>query len=185
MANERETVDTAYAGDIIGIYDTGNFQIGDTITDRREPLFFEPLPTFPPELFAEARPKSSMQGKHFQKGVEQLAQEGAVQVYRNEYNEVIVGAVGQLQFEVFEYRIRNEYNTDLSMRKLDFSLTRWIKPEQLEDVRDAIDSRELLVYDRQGRPLLLFANQFTLNYFMQRHKKIELIDSFDIESELA
>ena len=108
FANERETVDEAYAGDIIGIYDTGNYQVGDTLTTTKEPLFFEPLPTFPPELFAMVMPKDTMKAKHFTKGVDQLAQEGAVQVYRTEYNEVILGAVGQLQFEVFEYRLKNE-----------------------------------------------------------------------------
>jgi len=96
FANERETVDEAYAGDIIGIYDTGNYQVGDTLTTTKEPLFFEPLPTFPPELFAMVMPKDTMKAKHFTKGVDQLAQEGAVQVYRTEYNEVILGAVGQL-----------------------------------------------------------------------------------------
>ena len=106
FANERETVDEAYAGDIIGIYDTGNYQVGDTLTTTKEPLFFEPLPTFPPELFAMVMPKDTMKAKHFTKGVDQLAQEGAVQVYRTEYNEVILGAVGQLQFEVFEYRLK-------------------------------------------------------------------------------
>ena len=89
MANERETVDLAYAGDIIGIYDSGNYQIGDTLTTSKETLYFEPLPTFPPELFARVTPMNTMKAKHFQKGVEQLAQEGAIQVYRNEYNEVI------------------------------------------------------------------------------------------------
>lgn len=106
FANERETVDEAYAGDIIGIYDTGNYQVGDTLTTTKEPLFFEPLPTFPPELFAMVMPKDTMKAKHFTKGVDQLAQEGAVQVYKTEYNEVILGAVGQLQFEVFEYRLK-------------------------------------------------------------------------------
>ena len=86
MANERETVDTAIAGDIIGIYDSGNYQIGDTLTTSKEKLFFEPLPTFPPELFMRVRPVDTMRAKHFQKGVDQLAQEGAIQIYKNEYN---------------------------------------------------------------------------------------------------
>ena len=110
MANERETVDVACAGDVIGIYDSGNYQVGDTLTNGSEKIFFEPLPTFPPELFMKVRPINTMKAKHFQKGVDQLAQEGAIQVYKNEYNEVILGAVGQLQFEVFEHRIKNEYN---------------------------------------------------------------------------
>ena len=118
MANERENVETAQAGDIIGIYDTGNFQIGDTLCTGKETIFFEPLPTFPPELFAMVAPKDTMKTKQFHKGVQQLAQEGAIQVYHNEYNEIYIGAVGQLQFEVFQYRLENEYNAPVRMTPL-------------------------------------------------------------------
>lgn len=184
MANERENVDTAFAGDIIGIYDTGNYQVGDTLTTTREPLFFEPLPTFPPELFAMVSPKDTMKVKQFQKGVEQLAQEGAVQVYHNAYNEIIIGAVGQLQFEVFEYRLKNEYNAEIRMNPLDFRLARWVEPEQEALVKDAIDSRCMLAYDRFERPIILFANDFTLNYFMERHKEIKLTEALDVTNSL-
>jgi len=181
MANERENVETAIAGDIIGIYDTGNYQIGDTLTTTKEELFFEPLPTFPAELFAMVSPKDTMKAKQFQKGVDQLAQEGAIQVYRNQYNEVIIGAVGQLQFEVFEYRLKNEYNAEIRMDRLDFSVVRWIKEGiSLDKVKDSIDSRQMLVFDHFERPLLLFANQFTLNYFQEKHEDIKLVEALDV-----
>ena len=183
MANERETVDKAYAGDVIGIYDTGTYQIGDTLTTKKEKLFFEPLPTFPPELFALVLPVNTMKAKHFQKGVSQLAQEGAIQVYHNEYNEIIIGAVGQLQFEVFEYRLKNEYNADIRMNQLDFQLARWVKSDDLERVKRLMDSRTMLVYDHFDRPLILFANQFTLNYFVERHDDIELVEALDVTEE--
>ncbi len=183
MANERETVDKAYAGDVIGIYDTGTYQIGDTLTTKKEKLFFEPLPTFPPELFALVLPVNTMKAKHFQKGVSQLAQEGAIQVYHNEYNEIIIGAVGQLQFEVFEYRLKNEYNADIRMNHLDFQLARWVKTDDLEKVKRLMDSRTMLVYDHFDRPLILFANQFTLNYFVERHDDIELVEALDVTDE--
>ena len=183
MANERETVDKAYAGDVIGIYDTGTYQIGDTLTTKKEKLFFEPLPTFPPELFALVLPVNTMKAKHFQKGVAQLAQEGAIQVYHNEYNEIIIGAVGQLQFEVFEYRLKNEYNADIRMNHLDFQLARWVKTDDLEKVKRLMDSRTMLVYDHFDRPLILFANQFTLNYFVERHDDIELVEALDVTEE--
>ena len=183
MANERETVDKAYAGDVIGIYDTGTYQIGDTLTTKKEKLFFEPLPTFPPELFALVLPVNTMKAKHFQKGVSQLAQEGAIQVYHNEYNEIIIGAVGQLQFEVFEYRLKNEYNADIRMNHLDFQLARWVKTDDLERVKRLMDSRTMLVYDHFDRPLILFANQFTLNYFVERHDDIELVEALDVTEE--
>ena len=181
MANQRENVEEAIAGDIIGIYDTGSYQIGDTLSTRKEPLFFEPLPTFPPELFALVTPKDTMKAKQFQKGVAQLAQEGAIQVYRNEYNEVIIGAVGQLQFEVFQYRLENEYNAKVRMDRLEFSLARWVETNSLEDVKDVLDSRTMLVFDHFDRPLILFANQFTLNYFAEKHQNIKLVEALDVK----
>ena len=181
MANERENVETAIAGDIIGIYDTGNYQIGDTLTTKKENIFFEPLPTFPPELFRKVAPKDTMKQKQFLKGVDQLAQEGAVQVYKNEFNEVIIGAVGQLQFEVFEYRLSNEYNAEIRMDMLDFSVAKWIEEDKVEEIKNKIDQRQLLLYDHYNRPLLLFANQFTLNYFMEKNPDIKLIEAMDIK----
>ena len=193
MANERENIETAIAGDIIGIYDTGNYQIGDTLTTTKEPLFFEPLPTFPPELFALVTQKDTMKAKQFQKGVAQLAQEGAIQVYRNQYNEVVIGAVGQLQFEVFEYRLKNEYNAQVRMDRLDFSTARWVQIDAdpnsrdyaaaLEKIKDVLDSRTMLVFDHFERPIILFANQFTLQYFCEKHKDIKLVEALDVQNQ--
>ncbi len=182
MANHRENVEEAIAGDIIGIYDTGNYQIGDTLSTRKEPLFFEPLPTFPPELFALVTPKDTMKAKQFQKGVTQLAQEGAIQVYRNEYNEIVAGAVGQLQFEVFQYRLENEYNAKVRMDRLDFSLARWADTDDPDSLRSALDSRTMLVFDHFERPIILFANQFTLNYFSEKHPDIKLLEALDVKT---
>lgn len=181
MANERETVETACAGDIIGIYDTGNYQIGDTLTDSKEKLFFEPLPTFPPEFFMRVHPINSLKAKQFNKGVEQLAQEGAIQVYHNEYNDIILGAVGVLQFEVFEYRLKNEYNSEIRMEDLDFSVARWVAPESAENIKDYVNSRIMLVYDHFERPILLFANQYTLNTFVQKNEDIHLLEALDVD----
>jgi len=181
MANERENVETAYTGDIIGIYDTGNFQIGDTLCTTKEPIFFEPLPTFPPELFARVSPKDTMKIKQFQKGVQQLAQEGAIQVYHNEYNEVVIGAVGQLQFEVFQYRLENEYNAAVRMDKLDYTVARWLAEDaDLDRIKSTIDSRMMLLFDRFERPLLLFANKFTITYYIERFPEVKLIDAMDM-----
>jgi peptide chain release factor 3 len=181
MANDRETVETAIAGDIIGIYDSGNFQIGDTLTDRKEKLFFEPLPTFPPELFARVRPVNSLKAKQFQKGVQQLAQEGAIQVYHNEFNDVILGAVGQLQFEVFQYRLENEYNSEIRMEPLDYQVARWVAPGSPKDVNDYVVPRSTLVYDHFERPILLFANQYTLNNFMQKNPEVKLVEALEVD----
>lgn len=184
MANERETVDLACAGDIIGIYDSGNYQIGDTLTTSKEKLFFEPLPTFPPELFMRVRPVNTMKAKHFQKGVDQLAQEGAIQIYHNDFNDVILGAVGQLQFEVFEYRLKNEYNSDIRMEPLNFSVARWVKTDDPKKLKDFENSRCTLVYDHFDRPLLLFANQYTLDNFAERNSDLVLMEALEVQSEI-
>nr|WP_317356451.1 peptide chain release factor 3 [uncultured Tyzzerella sp.] len=184
MANDRETIDIACAGDVIGIYDSGNYQVGDTLTNSNEKIFFEPLPTFPPELFVKVRPINTMKAKHFQKGVDQLAQEGAIQVYKNEYNEVILGAVGQLQFEVFEYRIKNEYNSDIRMEPISFTVARWVKTDDIQKLKDFQNSRCTLVFDHFDRPILLFANQYTLDTFVERNPDLTLIDALNVQSQL-
>ena len=122
-----------------------------------------------------------MKAKQFQKGVSQLAQEGAIQVYRNEYNEVIIGAVGQLQFEVFQYRLENEYNAKIRMDRLEFSLARWVHAEDFDTVKKILDSRTMLVFDHFDRPLILFANQFTLNYFAEKNPDIKLLEALDVK----
>ncbi|MDD4678204.1 MAG: peptide chain release factor 3, partial [Tissierellia bacterium] len=175
---------TAYAGDIIGIYDSGNFQIGDTLTNGKDIVFFEPLPTFPPELFSRVSPINSLKGKNFQKGVEQLAQEGAIQVYRNEYNEVILGAVGVLQFEVFNYRLVNEYNTDIRMENIEFTVARWVKTDNPESLKKYQNSRCMLVFDHYERPVLLFTNLYALRSFKDRYEDVELVEALDVVDEL-
>ena len=184
MASERTNVDSAMAGDVIGIYDTGNFQIGDTLYTGKERFEFELLPTFPPELFALVLPKDTMKAKQFQKGVQQLAQEGAIQVYHNEYNETVIGAVGQLQIEVFQYRLENEYNAPVRLSPMDMSVARWVKCEGSKDdidrIKSVIDGRCALVFDRFERPLILFANQFTLTYFKERHGDVELLEATEV-----
>ncbi len=184
MANERENVDEAVAGDVIGIYDSGNYQIGDTLTTSREKLFFEPLPTFPPELFSRVVPVNSMKAKHFQKGVSQLAQEGACQVYRNEFNEVIIGAVGQLQFEVFEYRLKNEYNCEVRMEPMSFTVAKWLGSEEIDEAKEYVNSRISFVFDGYDRPVMLFANNYTLNNFTEKHPDIKLLDATEVVNEL-
>ena len=183
MANDRDIVERAYAGDIIGIYDSGNYQIGDTLVEGKEKLFFEPLPTFPPELFARVNPVHAMKAKHFKKGVDQLAQEGAIQVYHTKFNDIILGAVGELQFEVFEYRLKNEYNSDIYMERMDYSVARWVKDETEDNLEKLSNSRSTLVYDHYNRPVLLFANRYTLDRFAEKNEELRLIEAADVNKE--
>jgi peptide chain release factor 3 len=185
MANDRETIDKAYAGDVIGIYDSGTYQIGDTLVGGKQKIFFEPLPTFPPELFLKVSPINSMKSKHFHKGVEQLAQEGAIQVYKNEFNDVILGAVGRLQFEVFEYRLKNEYNSEVRMESIDYTLARWVKTDDPKSLKKYQGLRNMLVFDNYERPLFLFGNEFTLSRFKENNPELELVEALDVNNEIS
>lgn len=173
MADSRETVETAVAGDIIGLYDTGNFQIGDTIFAGKRAVQFEKLPQFTPELFMRVTAKNVMKQKSFHKGIQQLVQEGAVQLYQSySTGDYILGAVGQLQFEVFQFRMLNEYNSEVVMTPMGHKIARWINPEQLDEKMSS--SRNLLVKDRQGAPLFLFENEFAERWFQDKYPDVEL-----------
>ena len=135
MAQEREIIDSAYAGDIIGVFDPGIFSIGDTVCSPKKKVTFEGIPTFAPEHFARVRQKDTLKRKQFVKGTEQIAQEGAIQIFKEPFTgmeEVIVGVVGVLQFEVFEYRMKNEYNVEIIREPLPYSYIRWIRQNSVE-----------------------------------------------------
>lgn len=173
MADSREEVSHAYAGDIIGLYDTGNLQIGDTIFEGKPEVTFKPLPQFTPEMFMKVSPKNVLKQKSFHKGIEQLVQEGAIQLYKTYHtNEYIIGAVGQLQFEVFQYRLLNEYNAEIDMSPMGNRIARWIQPEDLDPKMSS--SRNLLVKDRFDAPVFLFENTFAENWFKDKYPNIEL-----------
>ncbi|MFS0864032.1 peptide chain release factor 3 [Fredinandcohnia sp. 179-A 10B2 NHS] len=178
MAASRETVDEAYPGDIIGIYDPNVYQIGDTLTAGRENIHYQELPVFPPEMYRKVRVKNVMKAKQFRKGIEQLVQEGAIQLFKQESNdEFILGAVGQLQYDVFEYRLEAEYNVSVEFTTLGNRIPRWIGNKDVD--HRLFDSRSLLVRDRHDRLVVLFENDFTYRYFQDKNKDIELIDLYE------
>ena len=173
MAEDRATVKTAVAGDIIGLYDTGNFQIGDTLYSGKKSLNFEPLPQFTPELFMKVDAKNVMKQKSFHKGIHQLVQEGAIQLYKNYHTEdYMIGAVGQLQFEVFQYRMLHEYKSEVVMNPMGNRIARWIEPEDLNP--NMATSRNLLVRDRFDQPLFLFENKFAERWFQDKYPDVKL-----------
>ncbi|MBO2534372.1 peptide chain release factor 3 [Rummeliibacillus suwonensis] len=174
LADDRETVDEAVAGDIIGLYDTGNYQIGDTIVGGKKTFQFEKLPQFTPELFVRVTAKNVMKSKHFHKGIEQLVQEGAIQYYKTLHTEdIILGAVGQLQFEVFENRMKNEYNVEVRMEPIGNKIARWVENE--EDVKESMSSqRSVLVHDRFDNLVFLFENEFAMRWFHDKNPDIKL-----------
>ncbi|WP_265458847.1 peptide chain release factor 3 [Enterococcus sp. HY326] len=173
MADARENVEEAVAGDIIGIYDTGNYQIGDTLYEGKLKVAYEELPSFTPELFMKVTAKNVMKQKSFHKGINQLVQEGAVQLYKTYLSdEYIIGAVGQLQFEVFQHRMLNEYNAEVIMTPMGNKIARWIDPKDLDEKMSS--SRNILAKDRFDQPLFLFENQFAERWFADKYPEVEL-----------
>lgn len=177
LATERTIIEEAYPGDIIGVFDPGTMGVGDTLCDPKERLTFADFPVFPPELFARVSPKDSMKRKQFLKGMTQLAQEGAVQVYsQGEGREsFIIGAVGQLQWEVLEYRLLNEYNVKIELTPLPYTVARWIlnaQPEQLTGL-----GTSMIVYDHRERPVVLLANEWQTNWLLERNPDIQFVAS--------
>ena len=177
MAAEREIVEEAYAGDIIGVFDPGIFSIGDTITTPGKKFRFAGIPTFPPEHFSRVSPKDTMKRKQFVKGTEQIAQEGAIQIFKTPYSgmeEVIVGVVGTLQFDVLEYRLKNEYNVDIRMEGLPYQYIRWIENEDLDPKTLNLTSDTKRIQDVRGRYLLLFTNSWNINWAEEHNPDLVL-----------
>ena len=178
MASERHIVEEAYAGDIIGVFDPGIFSIGDTICKSNKKFAYDGIPTFAPEHFARVRQMDTMKRKQFIKGINQIAQEGAIQIFQ-EYNtgmeEIIVGVVGVLQFEVLEYRLKNEYNVDIKLETLPYEYIRWIEnPEEVNVDRLVGTSDMKKIKDLKGNPLLVFANSWSVNMVLERNEGLKL-----------
>ena len=176
MAQERTLVEEAYAGDIIGVFDPGVFAIGDTLCLSEEKYRFGGIPTFAPEHFARLRQMDTMKRKQFLKGVSQIAQEGAIQIFqelKGGMEEIIVGVVGVLQFDVLMYRLQNEYNVEAKLEMLPYEHIRWIKSNtDPETVQGTSDMKR--VADLKGNPLLLFANSWSPGMVLERNPGLEL-----------
>ena len=181
MASEREIVEEAYAGDIIGVFDPGIFSIGDTITVPGKKFKFGGIPTFAPEHFSRVSPKDSMKRKQFIKGTEQIAQEGAIQIFKlpnSGMEEVIVGVVGTLQFDVFQYRMRSEYGVELRMEGLPYEHLRFIAKSPVEDLKDLTLSSDVeLLEDYRGRSLLVFSSLWSIDYTIKRNPGLVLSET--------
>ena len=176
MAQEREIIDTAYAGDIIGVFDPGIFSIGDTVCAKDMKIRFEGIPTFAPEHFAAVERIDTMKRKQFEKGMTQIAQEGAIQMFHEPFTgveEVIVGVVGVLQFEVLEYRLKTEYGVDVRRRALPYEQIRWIAGEtDPSSLNLTSDTR--WVQDFRGNNLLLFPAEWCVRWAESKNPDLVL-----------
>ncbi len=173
VAKERNTVDVAYPGDVIGIINTGVFQIGDTIS-LTDGFNYKPLPQFQPEVFARVRPKDTTMRKSFDKGIEQLAKEGAIQIMRSlDGLEFFVGAVGRLQFDVLEFRLQNEYRVKAIMDMLPYESSAWLVGD-VATFKPPSDA--LVVKDRQDRAVVLFRSAWSKNFARERNPQHDFKD---------
>lgn len=178
MAQEREMVDRAFPGDIIGLFDPGIFSIGDTLSTVGG-LKFTGIPAFPTEHFARVAAKDTMKRKQFVKGITQLSEEGAIQIFKQPdigVEEFIIGAVGVLQFEVLEYRLLNEYSVEIKLNQLAHRHARWIKGENTNHENLNLTSSTMLVLDHHENYVLLFENQWSIQWALDKNKGLALQD---------
>ncbi|MDL2223099.1 peptide chain release factor 3 [Bacteroidales bacterium OttesenSCG-928-M11] len=168
MAQKKETVDEAYAGDIIGIPDTGNFKIGDTITSG-ETLHFKGLPSFSPEMFKYIENADPMKTKQLNKGIDQLMDEGVAQLFTNQFNgRKIIGTVGQLQFEVIQYRLLHEYGAQCRWESLSLYKACWIESESDEALNNFKKRKyQYMALDKEGRDVFLADSNYVLQMAQQ------------------
>ena len=177
LAAEREIIDEAYAGDIIGVFDPGMFSIGDTVTVPGKKFRFQGIPTFEPEHFMRVSPMDTMKRKQFIKGTEQIAQEGAIQIFKLPYagmEEVIVGVVGTLQFDVFQYRMRGEYGVELRMNGLPYDHLRRIAASPVEPKDLTLCADAALLEDFRGRSLVAYAGEWPVGYLLKHNPGLVL-----------
>jgi bacterial peptide chain release factor 3 (bRF-3) len=152
------------------------YQIGDSLfSGGNQKVEFDEIPTFAPELFVKVEAKNVMKGKQFGKGITQLVQEGAIQLFRQYGTEAyILGAVGQLQLDVFEYRMKGEYNVEVVYNMIGSKIPRWLESQDVDTT--LFDSRNILVKDRHDKYVALFDNDFSLRWFQDKNPKVGLID---------
>lgn len=178
FARERETVDEAYPGDVIGLVGNDKFGIGDTLTEDPA-IAYNEIPQFPPECFAFLHNPNTSKYKQFRKGLDQLLQEGVVQCFElahAAHKIPLLAAVGPLQFEVVQYRIESEYNAESRLEPTNWKFARWLRKLDGTEVSHKIDlpTSGALALDRKGNKVLLYASEWELKFFQDRNKDIEL-----------
>jgi len=171
FGQERSTIDTAYPGDIIGLINPGLYQIGDILCTGEAPSF-HPLPLYAPELFARLILTDTGKMKSFRKGITELTEEGVVQAFTTRDGSTVIGGIGQLQFEVFTYRLEDEYQTPCRIETLPYECSRWIDEKNI----DQFSSYDLIVRDKNNHPLVFFKSEYRLKSFMETHPDIPVYE---------
>jgi peptide chain release factor 3 len=179
FGRDREIVEEAYAGDILGFVTNGDFKVGDTISTRND-VFFDEIPTFAPECFAYLQNVTASSYKSFRKGLDHLFAEDIVQTFRidgNSYSVPLLGAVGPLQFEVLQYRLQDEYGAESQLERMPWSLLKWMKtPLDEKLLKRKLPLGAASGLDDQGRQVVLFENPWSLQHFLRENEGVELLD---------
>ncbi|MFO7445082.1 MAG: peptide chain release factor 3 [Ignavibacteriaceae bacterium] len=180
FGQDRETIDEAFAGDIVGFVGNGNFGIGDTLTEDPSIIYNE-IPKFAPEYFVFLHNPNPSNYKKFRDGLDQLMQEGVIQAYylKNHHQKIpLLGAVGPLQFEVVQYRLQDEYGAESRMEQTNWKVLRWISPEvdKSEYSKIVLPAGAALAMDSENRDVIMLTSEWSLNYFKEKYPKVELGD---------
>ncbi|MFL5615362.1 MAG: peptide chain release factor 3 [Gemmatimonadaceae bacterium] len=176
MARERRAIEEAWPGDVIGVMDRGTLRIGDTLSNDDD-LEFSGIPRFAPEHFGRVVLTNPIKRKQLDAGLRQLTEEGAAQVFFTSGTETtsptpIVGAVGELQFDVMMHRLEHEYGVSARLERLSARYPRWVTGPQAEIERVASEGRRMLLYDAKGQPLILFEDAWSLRWALEREEKL-------------
>ncbi|MEQ9364542.1 MAG: EF-Tu/IF-2/RF-3 family GTPase, partial [Leptospirales bacterium] len=172
FGQDRSTVDQAYPGDIIGLINPGTFQIGDVLYSGNIEPAFEGIPRFAPEMFARLIPTDTSKLKAFRKGLQQLSEEGVVQVFSAPDGQGVLGAVGNLQFDVFRFRMEDEYGAPCRLESLGYECSRWIREED----RAKFSSYDWIIKDQEDRPVVLFKSEYRLENFLKNNPDTPLYE---------
>ena len=186
FAQDRESIEVAYPGDVIGLNNPGVFAIGDTIYNGKK-LEYEGIPCFSPELFAYLKNPNPSKFKQFQKGIQELREEGAIQIMYSMDDfkrDPILAAVGQLQFEVVQFRMLNEYGVETTLEALPYNLARWVAGGWDAIAHAGRIFNTLTVKDNWGRPVLLFKNEWNLQQVQEDHPELQLNSSAPVGAGL-
>ncbi|MBC8046981.1 MAG: peptide chain release factor 3 [Fimbriimonadaceae bacterium] len=192
LASSKDVIDEAYPGDVIGLYDTGNFKIGDTLTEG-EDILFRGIPSFSPEIFKELINLDPMKTKQLDKGIEQLTDEGVAQLFLNESgHKKVVGTVGELQFEVIQYRLENEYGAKCRFQQISMHRACWIT---IEDPKDPVQKKQLdeflrmkgdyIYFDKDHNPVYMAETSWALNVAIQNNPAITFHTTSEFKTEVV
>lgn len=179
LAQDRSMVEDAFAGDIVGIFDSGLFHLGDSLCGGKDSFLFDPIPMFPAEHFAAVSAKDIGKRKQFQKGIEQLLVEGAIQVFRNPgagAERYIVGVAGALQLEVLAHRMMGEYGVELRIEPLSYQYARWILPVDAKPDLPQYSTETIRVTDSLNRPVVLFDNRWAMQRAEEKNPDVRFLD---------